>query len=328
MSIAPCETKCLSSCHARSGQSRFGHFVNTDALRLDRLGVAERAALRRARAARAAFLLDHVRRRRDDLRDHVAGAHHDHLLALADVLADDVLLVVQRRQLDRHAADFDRLEHRVGAHVAELADVPHHFFQPRHGDRRRELPGDRPARVAPDRAEAALELQVVDLHDDAVDLEVELAAALLPVQALPDDLVLVADQPDVGVDAEAALLQPLQRLPVRLERQVLDHAQLVAPHRQRPLRRVRRVELADRPGGGVARVHERRFLRLRAALVQRGEVLQRHVHLAPHLHQRRHVLDVQGDRADRAQVVRHVLPDLAVPARGPALAARRRGRRG
>ncbi len=29
MSIAPRETKCLSSCHARAGQSRLGHCVNT-----------------------------------------------------------------------------------------------------------------------------------------------------------------------------------------------------------------------------------------------------------------------------------------------------------
>ncbi len=159
--------------------------------------------------------LDHVRRRRDDLRDHVAGAHHDHVLARAHVLAHDVLLVVQRRQLDRHAADCDRREHRVGAQVAELADVPHHLLERRHGGRRRELPRDRPARVAPDRAEPALQLEVVDLDDDAVDLEVELAAAALPLQALRDHLVLAAEQPDVAVDAEAVLAQPLERLRVR-----------------------------------------------------------------------------------------------------------------
>ena len=30
MSIAPRETKCLSSCQRRSGQWRFGHFVKTE----------------------------------------------------------------------------------------------------------------------------------------------------------------------------------------------------------------------------------------------------------------------------------------------------------
>ena len=46
--------------------------------------------------------------------------------------------------------------------------------------RRRELPGDRPARIAPDDAQAALQLELVDLDDDAVDLEVQRAAAVLP----------------------------------------------------------------------------------------------------------------------------------------------------
>ena len=42
----------------------------------------------------------------------------------------------------------------------------------------------------PDDAEPALQLEVVDLDHHAVDLEVQRAAALLPAQALRDDLVL------------------------------------------------------------------------------------------------------------------------------------------
>ena len=50
----------------------------------------------------------------------------------------------------------------------------------------------------PTDAEPALQLEVVDLDDDAVDLEVQLAAALLPLQALRDHLVLVGEQLDVA----------------------------------------------------------------------------------------------------------------------------------
>ena len=65
---------------------------------------------------RAVGVLERVRRGREHLRDHVAGAQHDHLVARADVLAREVLLVVQRRHLDRDAADVDRLERaRTGA---------------------------------------------------------------------------------------------------------------------------------------------------------------------------------------------------------------------
>ena len=67
----------------------------------------------------------------------------------------------------------------------------------------------------PTTPEPALQLDVVDLHHDAVDLEVERAATLLPVQALRDDLVLGGQLLDVAVDPEAVVAQPLQRLPVR-----------------------------------------------------------------------------------------------------------------
>ena len=202
------------------------------------------------------------------------------------------------------------------------------FSRVRHGGGGRELPGDRPARIAPDRAQTTLQLQIVDLDDDPVDLEVELPAAVLPVQALRDHLLLAVEHLNVGVNTEAVLAQPGERLGVALERQPLHDTHLVAPHRQRPLTRVGRIELADRAGGGVARVHERRLARRRAALVQRGEVGQRHVHLAPHLQQRRHVVDPQRNRADRAQVMRDVLPHLTVAPRRAALQQTRHGRRG
>ena len=207
------------------------------ALGLDRRGPARRALLRRRGRLRAALALDRVRRRRDDLRDHVARAQHDHLVARADVLAGDVLLVVQRRQLHGDAADADGLEHRERVQVAELADVPHDVVQQRDLGGRRELPGDRPARVAPDDAQAPLQLDVVDLHDDAVDLEVQAAAALLPAQALRDDLVLAVELDDVAVHAEAVVAQPVQALGVAGEAHALGLADAVAPHRQRALRR-------------------------------------------------------------------------------------------
>jgi hypothetical protein len=176
-----------------------------------------------------------VRRGRDDLRDDVAGAGDDHVVALADVLAPQVLLVVQRGELDRDAADVDRLEPGERVQVAVLADVPEDLVQVGELGRRRELPRDRPPRVAPDRAEAPLQLEVVDLDHDAVDLELQRAAPALPVLALGDDRVLVGEQLDVAVDAEAVLAQPREALGVRGEALALDLADRVAPHRQRAL---------------------------------------------------------------------------------------------
>ena len=98
----------------------------------------------------------------------------------------------------------------------------------------------------------------------------------------------------------------------------LERPDAVAPDRQRARGGQLGVELADRAGGGVARVGEGRLARLGALLVERGEGRQRQVDLAAHLEQRRRVLDAQRDRADRAQVLGHLLADLAVAAGGAA----------
>ena len=180
--------------------------------------------------------------------------------------------------------------------------------------RRRELPGDRPARLAPDHAQLPPERPLVDLDDDAVDLVVERLAPLLPpVAALDhalDPLVVVG----VGVDLEAALAEPFDLVHVGGEVEAAHGADPVAPDRERPFGGQRRVELADRAGGGVARVGEGRFLGFGAALVERFEGGDRQVDLAADFDQLRRVLDPQRHRADRAQVLGHVLADPAVAA--------------
>ena len=131
---------------------------------------------------RAVLALLRLRGRRHHARDHVARAGDDHLVALAHVLARDVLLVVQRGELHRHARDLHRLELGERHHVAGPAHVPHHPLELGGGGHRRELPGDRPARLAAHHAEPALQVQVVDLDHHAVDLEVERLAPLLPAR--------------------------------------------------------------------------------------------------------------------------------------------------
>ena len=59
----------------------------------------------------------------DDLRDHVARALDDHVIADAHVLELDDVLVVERRHAHDHAADGDRLEHRERIERAGAPDV-------------------------------------------------------------------------------------------------------------------------------------------------------------------------------------------------------------
>ena len=73
-----------------------------------RMAAAGRADVGKGESFRALgpLLLNHA----ENLRDHVAGPLDDHGVADADVLARDLILIVQRRVLHHDAADGDRLE--------------------------------------------------------------------------------------------------------------------------------------------------------------------------------------------------------------------------
>ena len=287
-------------------------------LGLDRRRVAGGTASGRLGRLRAVLPLLRLRRGRHHLRDHVARAHHDHLVAVAHILALEVLLVVQRGELDRDARHLHGLEHGEGDHVAGPAHVPSNLVERRRGGHRRELPGDRAARLAPHHAEAALQLEVVHLHDHAVDLEVERVAPRLPSATGGGQSVDVVVHRHVGAHLEPVFVHPVERLLLRLEGHALERAHAVAPDRQRARRGKLRVELADRAGGRVARVGERGQPGRGAVLVELGEVGARQVYLAAHLEQSRRALHAQRDGLDRAQVLRHVLAQLAVAASGAA----------
>ena len=288
MSIAPLLTKCLTCWKDWPGQpARLGQIEKTASSGLTRWECRRLGISPAAWASPGACPSPALDQRRDHLRDHVAGAHHDDLVARPHVLARQVLLVVQGGGGDGDAADVDRLQHREGDEVAGAADVPDHLVHLRRRGRRRELPGDRPARLAADDAQLAPERPLVDLDHDAVDLVVELVAALLPPAAALDHRLDALVVVGVGVDLEATLAQPLDLLAVGGEVEALGRADPVAPDRERPFGGEVGVELADRAGGRVARVGEGRFARLGAPFVQRLEVGDRQVDLAAHLDQRR-----------------------------------------
>ena len=108
--------------------------------------------------------------RAEDLRDDVAGlAQHDRV-ADEDALGLDDVLVVQGGELDLGAGHRDRLDLRVRRDPAGAADADPDVDQLGVDLLRRVLPGDGPARRARGGAEAALERDLVELDDHAVDL--------------------------------------------------------------------------------------------------------------------------------------------------------------
>ena len=112
--------------------------------------------------------------------DHVAGALDEHPVADPDVLAANVVLVVQRGHLHRRAADLDGFQDRVGVEAARPPDVDADVKQLGHPLRGRELVGHGPARIVGDDAEPLLHLERVDLDHHAVDAVVEVFFPLHP----------------------------------------------------------------------------------------------------------------------------------------------------
>ena len=102
--------------------------------------------------------------------NHVTGATHDYRVADSNILALDLVLVVQGRVRDRNAADKYRLETRdrcQGSGAPDLyidVDEPGHFFF------RRELVRDRPARRARYKSKRILLFYQVDLEHHAIDV--------------------------------------------------------------------------------------------------------------------------------------------------------------
>ena len=239
MSIAPRETKCLSSCHWRPGQTRFGHFVKTPPSGLT-VGVSHdgQCAGGRGGSARSG-------------RSTACGAGET-TCGMTSPARRTMTSSPTRRSLRARSSSLcsvasltvtpptcDGLEHRERVQVAELADVPHDVAERRDLRRRRELPGDRPARVAPDDAEAALQLEVVrPSRRRRRSRSPGAPRRSCQRRHCATTSSSVVEPHDVAVDAEAVLAQPLQRLPVAREaRRPSVRPIAVGPHRQRPLAR-------------------------------------------------------------------------------------------
>ena len=198
-----------------------------------------------------------VQHHADDLRDHVAGALQDHGVADPDVLAGDLVGVVQGGVAHHHAADGHRLQPRHRGHRAGAADLDVDGLQDGARLLGRELAGDGPARRAGDEAQPLLPVQPVDLVDHAVDVDSRASAAvgLHAARRRPSRPCGVLDP----LRSAALVWKPqafsvCQRLPLGLGERRAEHAPGVGEEAQRPLGGDLRVDLAQRAGGGVARV--------------------------------------------------------------------------
>ena len=214
-----------------------------------------------------AFLRPLVDHHIDDLRDHVAGALDDDGVADPDIAplaqllavaadAPDVILIVQRDVLHDDAADTDRLELADRRERAGAPDLDLDIAQHRHGALGRKLVRDRPARRARHEAEALLPVETIHLVDDAVDIVVELGARFLDLAMKGDQLLDRVAKSGQRIGREAAALEPFDHARLGLLRHLAHLAPGIGEEAERTRGGDRRVLLAQRARGRIARIGE------------------------------------------------------------------------
>ena len=236
------------------------------------VGAADWAAVRHRKAPLfAGSLAGH---RPDHSRNDVAGARDQNDIADADIVALDVVDVMERGALHRDAADLHRFENGIWVEGSGASDADDDIAQLRTCLARLEFERDRPTRVAGDHAEPFLQGEVIHLDDDAVDLVIELVATRFPPSTEGEHVVERFSARDIRIDGKAERFEPPQRLPLRPNAFVGD--QLVGEKREPALRGQRGIELADAAGRRVSRVgEERQPFASRAALSRAKSLLRR-----------------------------------------------------
>ena len=167
---------------------------------------------------------------------------------------------------DRRAADLHRLEHRVRIERAGAPDV--------HADARAAASrrcrartcarSPSAARGSPSSRARPARVSEFDLHDHAIDPEVELGAQLVLHRVRErDHLRQRRAVPPVRLDRDPPRVQLLEQLPLRREGEPLPLGQRdrEAEEAQGALRRLGGIELAQRARRRVARIREDRLAR-------------------------------------------------------------------
>ena len=254
-----------------------------------------------------------------DLRNHVAGPLKHHHIADTDVLAGDLILVVQGRPRNQHAAHVHRFQFGHGRQRAGAPHLDPDLLQDGRGLFGGKLPRHGPAWRAPDKTKAPLQAKVVQLVHHAIDVVGQAGAFRGNLRLERVGLVLAAEPAGQRVDREPPVPQPLQIIPMRVGHLFACLALCVGKQGKPAPRGDPGIELAQAAGGGVARVGENLPARFGLGLVQGEEIRLGHEHLAADFDQRgRPAFQGCGQGRHRAEVRGDVLTLGAVAARRAA----------
>ena len=191
--------------------------------------------------------------------------------------------------------------------------------------RGREFEGNRPARAARNHAQFLLQAETVDFHDRAVNFIRQRFALfvqfVITAQHVINPLTKIMKGRRQAHSAEHG-----EHFELRIERHAFDVAERVEKGFERAFRGLRRVKLAQRSGGGVARIRKQIVAGLLARFVQLDEIRFIHIDFAAHFQARRQrkgrlavcvkfLRQAQRNRLNRFEVLRHVFAGHAVAPR-------------
>ena len=165
------------------------------------------------------------------------------MVADAHVLAAHLVEVVERRAGDGRTGHDDRRQVRHGRQRPRPTDVRDDVLDHGLDLLGRVLVGDRPARSARHHPQSTLQLERVDLQDDAVRSVRQIVARLVPAVDECGHAVYVQIAGVIGLDREAERLHPRKGLRLAGCRAVLD--QDVEPRGEAPAGGHLRIDLAQ-----------------------------------------------------------------------------------
>ncbi len=267
----------------------------------------------------------------DDVRDDVTGPLQQNVVAQSQVLFTNEVLIVQTHAADHDAGQGDRLGLGHGGDGPDLANLVFHVQQAGRGLAGGEFVGDRPAGVMAGVAGPLLQFELVHLHDHAVDLVGIFFPPILPLCAEvrgPDDIGRLAALPAHLRHLKAQLTQHVQRprmgaqsLHGILTLRVGPVAKAVDEGFQLALGGLGGGLHPQAPGGGIARVSEKRQAGGGPVGVDLGKAVLTDDHFPPELDPLETELTEfsrQRDGADHAGIVGDLLAQHAVtPSGGP-----------
>ena len=256
----------------------------------------------------------------DHLGDDAPRPLDDDPVADADVLPLDLVGVVERGAADDGSLHLYRLHDGHGGKGPGASHLDDDVKDLGHLLAGGKLVGDGPAGAAGDFPEAALEVEGVDLDDDAVHLVGEFLPDLQHVVVIGDGLLDAVAPAGAGIGLQSEFRLGFQDLPVGLEGKPLHDADAVEVDVQGPRGGDAGIQLAEGSRRRVPGIGELRQAFLPSLFVQLFKPLDGHEDLPPGVEPRGEGQGVrpefQGNGPDGADVVRHVFAGGAVPPGG------------